>query len=271
MHLTLFLPCVIMSAQNDIAQVSKMAQLRALHTYLKTALRSKYTSLGKAYIANMEAKGYRLTEPQKKAMREKAKMLSSAAVFDMEVAGLADGARRIAQEDALGTDIDLSAPPGEIAQLEADMKALGVPCPSESCGYSRAPGTVAIPSTSLARINVSSLSTNDDNNTRLNAVSNGLNASFGPGNSLGSSQTGVQIDQETYVTDMRGLWSQIKGPNFETLYSAVEQKYGSIPVAMKRLKEAQMQRTRWLAKTGQNGQNGQNGQDESCQDLLTHA
>ena len=118
---------------NSAAQVSKLAQLRALHTYLKQSLRSKYTSLGQAYVADMESKGFRLTTAQKKAVKEKARLLSAAAVSDMDVAGLADGARRIALEDPVSVDIDLSVPDEEVSLLDSTMRSIGVPCPSNSC------------------------------------------------------------------------------------------------------------------------------------------
>lgn len=122
---------------NSAAQVSKLAQLRALHTYLKQSLRSKYTSLGQAYVADMESKGFRLTPAQKKAVKEKARLLSAAAVSDMDVAGLADGARRIALEDPVSVDIDLSAPDEEVSLLNSTMRSIGVPCPSNSCALSK--------------------------------------------------------------------------------------------------------------------------------------
>ena len=88
----------------------KTAQLRALHTYLKRALKDKYAQISRAYIANMEAQGVQLTDSQRRALKTKARELSAAYVSDLEISGLKEGIRQVSLEGPIPIDTSVNLP-----------------------------------------------------------------------------------------------------------------------------------------------------------------
>src|SRR5210317_1886742 len=149
----------------------KTAQLRALHTYLKRALKDKYAQISRAYIANMEAQGVQLTDSQRRALKTKARELSAAYVSDLEISGLKEGIRQVSLEGPIPIDTSVNLP----NVLRGQIKP---PCKKEyACNSSPnawTPGMTPVNVPTSVRMNKKS------KNGRLGSLNGGDGATVGP-------------------------------------------------------------------------------------------
>src|SRR5210317_2097260 len=149
----------------------KTAQLRALHTYLKRALKDKYAQISRAYIANMEAQGVQLTDSQRRALKTKARELSAAYVSDLEISGLKEGIRQVSLEGPIPIDTSVNLPNVLRGQIKPPCKR-EYACNSSPNAWT--PGMTPVNVPTSVRMNKKS------KNGRLGSLNGGDGATVGP-------------------------------------------------------------------------------------------